>query len=385
MRRLAGVGVTAVIVDWARTPFHRAHKGDLRTVRPDDLAKQVITGLMDRNEIDPVDFDDLILGCAYPEAEQGYNLGRLVASLSGFPKSVAGMTINRLCGSSMHAILYAASSIESGWGDCFMCAGVESMSRVKRRGYNWSPNPSLKIDWPQAYVDMGVTAENVAEKWSIGRSEQEEFALKSHIKSSQAVENGNFDEEIIEIETDSGVCSIDGCIRPETTLEAMSGLSPVFSENGTVTAATSSPLTDGASALIVCSEEYANSNALKPLARIISGSVTGCKPELMGIGPVSATRKLLNNTGWELDSVDVIELNEAFSSQSLAVISELGIDSNRINIDGGAISIGHPLGASGARIAGKAASILNRTGSSRAIATMCIGGGMGMALALEKP
>lgn len=259
------------------------------------------------------------------------------------------------------------------------------MSRVKRRGYNWSPNPSLKIDWPQAYVDMGVTAENVAEKWSIGRSEQEEFALQSHIKSSQAVENGNFDEEIIEIVTDSGVCSIDGCIRPETTLEAMSSLSPVFSENGTVTAATSSPLTDGASALIVCSEEYANSNALNPLARIISGSVTGCKPELMGIGPVSATSKLLNNTGWELDSVDVIELNEAFSSQSLAVISELGIDPNRINIDGGAISIGHPLGASGARIVGKAASILNRTGSSRAIATMCIGGGMGMALALEKP
>ena len=384
MRRLAGVGVSAVIVDWARTPFHRAHKGDLRTVRPDDLAKQVITGLMDRNEIDPIDFDDLILGCAYPEAEQGYNLGRLVASLSGFPKSVAGMTINRLCGSSMHAILYAASSIESGWGDCFICAGVESMSRVKRRGFNWSPNPSLKIDWPQAYVDMGVTAENVAEKWSIGRSEQEEFALQSHIKSSQAVENGNFDEEIIEIETDSGVCSIDGCIRPETTLEAMSSLSPVFLENGTVTAATSSPLTDGASALIVCSEEYANSNALKPLARIVSGSVTGCKPELMGIGPVSATSKLLNNTGWELDSVDVIELNEAFSSQSLAVMSELGIDSNRINIDGGAISIGHPLGASGARITGKAASILNRTGSSRAIATMCIGGGMGLAICVER-
>ena len=384
MRCLTGVGVSAVIVDWARTPFHRAHKGDLRTVRPDDLARQVITGLMDRNDIDPIDFDDLILGCAYPEAEQGYNLGRLVASLSGFPESVPGVTINRLCGSSMHAILSAASSIESGWGDCFMCAGVESMSRVKRRGYNWSPNPSLNIDWPQAYVEMGVTAENVANKWSIGRIEQEEFALQSHYKSSKAAEHGNFNHEIIEIETDSGISSTDGCIRPDTTLEAMSGLSPVFSENGTVTAATSSPLTDGASALIVCSEEYAISNGLNPLARIVSGSVTGCKPELMGIGPVSATTKLLKNTGWDLDSVDVFELNEAFSSQSLAVISELGIDPTLINIDGGAISIGHPLGASGARITGKAASLLSRTGSSRAIATMCIGGGMGMALALEK-
>ncbi len=384
MRRLAGDTVSAVIVDWARSPFHRAHKGELRSVRPDDLASQVITGLMEKNDIEIADFDDLILGCAYPEAEQGYNLGRLVTSLSGFPESVPGMTINRLCGSSMHAVLYAASSIESGWGQCYMCVGVESMSRVKRRGFNWSPNPKLTEDWPQAYVEMGETAENVAQEWNISREQQEKFALDSHMKSSSAAQKGNFDDELIEINSDAGIVSSDGCIRPETSLESMSGLRTVFSESGTVTAATSSPLTDGAVALIVCSEEYASSNGLNTLARIVSGAVTGCEPELMGIGPVSATRKVLDNAGWDLNSVDVFELNEAFSSQSLAVISELGLDPSRVNIDGGAISLGHPLGASGARITGKAASLLNRTGSSRGIATMCIGGGMGMAMALER-
>ena len=375
----------AVIVDWARSPFQRAHKGELRTVRPDDLASQVISELLNRNKIEAGDFNDLILGCAYPEAEQGYNLGRLVSSLSGFPVSVPGMTINRLCGSSMHAVFSAASSIDSGWGDCYMCAGVESMSRVKRRGYNWSPNPMLSIDWPEAYVEMGVTAENVANKWSISREDQEEFALQSHLKSSKAAEQGYFDEELIEIQSELARVVHDGCIRPETNLESMSGLRPVFTESGTVTAATSSPLTDGATAMIVCSEDYASSYGLNPVARIVSGTVTGCDPALMGIGPVSATKELLSNTGWDSDSIDVIELNEAFSSQSLAVISELDFDTNKVNIDGGAISIGHPLGASGVRIVGKAASLLNRTSSSRAIATMCIGGGMGMAIALEKP
>tara|TARA_B100000676_G_scaffold27241_1_gene25138 strand:- start:11071 stop:12243 length:1173 start_codon:yes stop_codon:yes gene_type:complete len=384
VRRLSGHDMGVVIVDWARSPFHRAHKGDLRSVRPDDLASQVISGLANRNDIDVSSYDDLILGCAYPEAEQGYNLGRLVTALSGFPNTVPGMTINRLCGSSMHAILSAASNIQSGWGDCYMCAGVESMSRVKRRGFNWSPNPKLSIDWPQAYVEMGETAENVAQKWKITREQQEQFAFESHMKSTNAVSDGNFADELIEIKSDSKAVSSDGCIRSETSIEAMSGLMPVFSDSGTVTAATSSPLTDGAAALIVCSEEFASSNGLQPLVRIVSGAATGCEPELMGMGPVSATRKVLDNADWEIDSVDVFELNEAFSSQSLAVISELGIDTSCVNIDGGAISIGHPLGASGARITGKASSILRRIGGTRAIATMCIGGGMGMAMALEK-
>ena len=374
----------AVVVDWARSPFHRAHKGSLRGIRPDDLAAHVIRELISRNDIDTSDFDDVLMGCGYPEAEQGYNIGRLVSFLAGFPNSVPGVTINRLCGSSMHAVLSAATNIESGWGDCYLCAGIESMSRVKRRGFNWSPHPGLELDWPEAYVTMGVTAENIADEWGISRADQEVFALNSHTKSEAAREAGAFEGEIIPVVDGQDIIASDGCIRSDTTLEAMTTLKPVFSENGTVTAATSSPLTDGAVAMIVCSEEFAAKKGLDAMATICGGAVSGCAPGVMGIGPVEATRKVLDRVGWELDSVDLFELNEAFSSQSLAVISELGLDSDRVNIDGGAIAIGHPLGASGARITGKAASLLVRTGSNRAVATMCIGGGMGIAIALER-
>lgn len=375
----------AVIVDWARTPFHRAHKGELRGLRPDDMASQIVKGLIARNDIDAADFDDLMMGCGYPEAEQGYNIGRLVTFLAGLPDSVPGMTFNRLCGSSMQAVLSAAANIESGWGDCYLCAGVESMSRVKRRGFNWSPHPGLELDWPEAYVTMGQTAENIADNWEIGRAEQETFALESHVKATTALEAGRFNDEIIPVIDGETTIEVDGCIRPDSTLDAMSGLKPVFSEKGTVTAATSSPLTDGAVAMIVCSEEFASERGLNPLARIVSGAVSGCPPGIMGIGPVEATRKVLERTGWDSESIDLYELNEAFSSQSLAVISELGLEPSKINIDGGAIALGHPLGASGVRITGKAASLLRRTNSKRAIATMCIGGGMGIAIALETP
>ena len=374
----------AVIVDWARSPFHRAHKGSLRGMRPDDLAAHVIRELISRNDIDTSDFDDVLMGCGYPEAEQGYNIGRLVSFLAGFPDSVPGVTINRLCGSSMHAVLSAAANIESGWGDCYLCAGIESMSRVKRRGFNWSPHPGLELDWPEAYVTMGETAENIADDWGVSRAEQEAFGLDSHIKANAALEAGAFEDEIIPIIDGQDIIASDGCIRSDSTLEAMAALKPVFSENGTVTAATSSPLTDGAVAMIVCSEEFAANKGLDAIATICGGAVSGCPPGVMGIGPVEATRKVLDRVGWELDSVDLFELNEAFSSQSLAVISELGLDSDKVNIDGGAIAIGHPLGASGARITGKAASLLVRTGSNKAVATMCIGGGMGIAIALER-
>lgn len=257
------------------------------------------------------------------------------------------------------------------------------MSRVKRRGFNWSPHPLLEEEFPEAYINMGVTAENVAEAWNISRLSQEEFALDSHAKSSFARESGNFEEEICPIHTKNGIVEKDGCIR-ETSLESMSKLSPVFSDDGTVTAATSSPLTDGAVCMLVCSQEFAEKNGMSPLARIVSSAVTGCSPELMGIGPISSTKLVLERSGWDIDEVDVFEINEAFSSQSLAVINDLSIDYAKVNIDGGAISIGHPLGASGARIVGKAASILNRTGSSKAIATMCIGGGMGISVSLER-
>jgi len=377
--------VKAVIVDWARSPFHRAHKGELRGLRPDDMASQIVKGLIARNDIDAADFDDLMMGCGYPEAEQGYNIGRLVTFLAGLPDSVPGMTFNRLCGSSMQAVLSAAANIESGWGDCYLCAGVESMSRVKRRGFNWSPHPGLELDWPEAYVTMGQTAENIADNWEIGRAEQQIFALESHIKATNALEEGRFNDEIIPVIDGETIIEVDGCIRPDSTLDAMSKLNPVFSENGTVTAATSSPLTDGAVAMIICSEEFASDRGLNPMARIVSGAVSGCPPGIMGIGPVEATRKVLERTGWNSESIDLYEINEAFSSQSLAVISELGLEASKINIDGGAIALGHPLGASGARITGKAASLLRRTNSKRAIATMCIGGGMGIAIALETP
>ncbi len=376
--------VKAVVVDWARSPFHRAHKGSLSGIRPDDLAAQVIRGLITRNDIETSDFDDVLMGCGYPEAEQGYNIGRLVSFLAGFPDNVPGVTINRLCGSSMHAVLTAAAYIESGWGDCYLCAGVESMSRVKRRGFNWSPHPGLELDWPEAYVTMGQTAENIADDWGVSRADQEAFALDSHSKASAALDAGAFEDEIIPVVDGQETIDFDGCIRPDSTLESMATLKPVFSENGTVTAATSSPLTDGAVAMIVCSEKFAADRGLDAMATICGGAVSGCPPGIMGIGPVEATRKVLDRVDWNLDSVDVVELNEAFSSQSLAVISDLGLDRDKVNIDGGAIAMGHPLGASGARITGKAASLLARTGSERAVATMCIGGGMGIAIALER-
>ena len=374
----------AVIVDWLRSPFHRAHKGKLANIRPDEMAGQVIRQLMERNDISGSMIDDLILGCAYPEGEQGYNLGRLLTFLGELPNTVPGATINRLCGSSMQAILSAAAHIEVGWGDCILVGGVESMSRVKRRGFNWSPSPELEDKFPDAYIGMGITAENVAKKWNQTRLQHEQFALSSHYKAASAQTKGLFKNEIATIRSNDTIINEDGCIRGNTTLESMAKLNPAFGENGIVTAATSSPLTDGVAFMIICSEEFAEKNKLQPMARIVAGAVTGCSPEIMGIGPIEATKKVLSKANWGVDDVDLFELNEAFSSQSLAVIEELKIKPEIVNLHGGALAIGHPLGASGARITGKAASLLQYTKSERAVATMCIGGGMGISIALEK-
>jgi acetyl-CoA acyltransferase len=374
----------SVIVDWLRSPFHRAHKGELQEIRPDEMAGQLAKAILDRNNINPELIDDILLGCAYPEGEQGYNIGRLVSYLGGMPNSVPGATINRLCGSSMQSILTAAASIEVGWGSCFLCGGVESMSRIQRRGFNWSPSPKLELEFPAAYVGMVETAENVSTKYNISRLEQEQFALSSHNKATHALNSGYFEDEIFPIKSKSGYVNNDGCIRANSTLESMAKLTPVLGKNNSVTAATSSPLTDGAAFMLVCSEDFAKEHNLTPMARIVSGAVIGCSPDIMGIGPIEATRLILNRTNWNLKDVDVFELNEAFSSQSLAVINELEIDISKVNIDGGSLAIGHPLGASGVRITGKAASILQRTNSEKAIVSMCIGGGMGIAIALEK-
>ncbi|MAU21309.1 MAG: acetyl-CoA C-acyltransferase [Martelella sp.] len=373
-----------VIAGYQRSPFSLATKGELARVRPDDLAAQVVRGLVEKTGVKVEDIEDLILGCAFPEAEQGFNLGRLVVLMADLPQSVGGVTVNRFCGSSMQSIHMAAGQIQLGAGEVFICAGVESMSRVPMTGFNPMPNPALYAKVPGAYIGMGDTAENIATKWQISREQQEAFAVKSHEKATAARAEGRLKDEIVPISVKGGTVSEDGCIRPETTAEALAGLKPAFSADGTVTAGTSSPLTDGASAVLVCSEEYAMKNGLTPLARLTSVGISGCAPEIMGIGPVGASRKALERAGLDAGAMDVIELNEAFASQSLACIRDLGLAEDRINLDGGAIALGHPLGATGARIVGKAASLLQREGGKYALATQCIGGGQGIATILER-
>ncbi len=374
---------TSVIAGFLRTPFARAHKGSLKNTRPDDFSSQVVKSLISKNPMILDDLEDLLVGCAYPEGEQGNNIGRIITYLSNLPVSIPGSTTNRLCGSSMQTIHMACGSISRGAGDVFICGGVESMSRIKRGGFNFTPNEALLDKSPDAYISMGLTAENVANKYSISRSEQEVFALKSHKKAANAYKKGYMDEELIQVKTKEGVFSKDECIRENTTLESMQKLNPAFIENGTVTAATSSPLTDGAAFTIVCSEKYALENNISPLAKVISTSITGCNPEFMGMGPVESTKKALKRASLTIEDIDVIELNEAFAAQSIAVINELCLNHEKVNIDGGALSIGHPLGASGARITGKASSILNRIDGQYALSTMCIGGGMGISTILE--
>lgn len=372
-----------VIADYVRSPFTFASKGELVKLRPDDLAAQVVKALVARSGVKVEEIEDLILGCAFPEGEQGFNVARLIGFIAGLPQSVAGTTVNRFCGSSMQSIHMAAGAIQMGAGEVFICAGVESMTRVPMMGFNPMPNPALYQTLPAAYMGMGETAENVARKYEISRAEQEAFAELSQHKAAEARAAGKLSDEIVAIDTGRGLVEQDGCIRPETTAEGLSGLKPAFAQDGTVTAGTSSPLTDGASATLVCSEAYAQANGLKPLAAIKSIAVAGCAPEIMGVGPVAATRKALQRAGLEASDLDIIELNEAFASQSIACIRDLGLDPEKINLDGGAIALGHPLGATGARITGKAAALLQREGKALALATQCIGGGQGIATILE--
>ena len=370
----------AVIVAYARSPFTLAGKGDLAKVRPDDLLADVLKGLLARQPVNGADIDDVLVGCAFPEGEQGLNIARNASFMAGIPLSAGAVTVNRFCGSSMETIHMAAGKIAAGAGDLFICAGVESMSRVPMGGFNPSPNPKLYESMPGAYMAMGNTAENVCVKHAISRAEQEQFALESHQKAARA----DFAPEIIPITHRGNVIDKDGCIRADANLEKMASLAPAFDANGSVTAATSSPVTDGASAVIVASEDYAKKHNLPILARIKSFAVSGIAPEIMGLGPVEASKKALARAGLTLADIDIIELNEAFSAQALGVIKELGLDPAKINLDGGAIALGHPLGASGARITGKAATLLKKQGKKYALATMCIGGGQGIATILER-
>ncbi|QZH74440.1 MAG: thiolase family protein [Erythrobacter sp.] len=372
-----------VIAGYVRSPFHPAYRGALAKVRPDDLAANTIRGLIERTGVKADDIEDIVMGCAFPEGEQGFNIARLVGLLADLPLSVGGITMNRFCGSSMSAIHYAAGQIAMGAGDVFICAGVEGMSRVPMTGFNPMPNPALAKK-SAAYLGMGDTAENVAKKYSLSRADQEAFAVASQQKTGAAMAKGSFADEIVPYTLPDGtVIDSDGTPRPETTAEGLAGLKLAFDQEGTVTAGTSSPLTDGATAVLVCSADYAAANGLKVMAKIRSMAISGCAPEIMGIGPVEASRKALARAGLTMDDIDIVELNEAFASQSLACIADLGIPLEKINLDGGAIAIGHPLGATGARIVGKAASLLQREGKTYSLSTQCIGGGQGIATILE--
>jgi acetyl-CoA acyltransferase len=368
-----------VICGFKRSPMHVAGRGELARVRPDDMAAAVVKALVAETGVKTADIEDLLMGCAFPEAEQGFNIARLVVNLAELPVSIGGATVNRFCGSSMTSIHMAVGAIQAGAGEVFIAAGVESMSRIPMGGFNPMPNPGLAKIYPQAYISMGETAENLAKKYSIPRIDQEKFAVGSHQKAAAAAAAGKFKDEIVPI----GSVSTDGTIRPDTTLEALAALKLAFDEKGTVTAGTASPLTDGSAAVLVASEEYAKKNKLPIIARIKSIAVAGCAAEIMGIGPVPAVQKALKRAKLEIKDIDIWELNEAFAAQSLSVLKELGVDEKKVNLDGGAIAMGHPLGTSGARITGKAATLLQREKKKYAVATMCIGGGQGIATVLE--
>ena len=373
---------SVVVAGYARSPFHLANKGALARVRPDDLLAQVVRGLIQKTGVAPADIEDVVVGCSFPEGEQGFNIARLVVLLADLPISIGGMTVNRFCGSSMSAVHIAMGQILIGAGEAFICAGVESMSRVPMMGFNPLPNPELAKK-SSAYLSMGETAENVATKYQIPRFEQEAFAVESQKRAAAARAAGKFADEIVPIQTKAGLVSEDGSIRGDTSAEALAALKPAFDAQGSVTAGTSSPITDGASAVLVTTEEYARAHGLPILARIKSVSVSGCAPETMGLGPILSSQKALQRAGIEAKDLSVVELNEAFASQALACMRDLGFDPAKTNIDGGAIALGHPLGATGARIVGKAASLLKREGGQYALATQCIGGGQGIATVLE--
>ncbi len=374
---------SVVIAGYARSPFTFAHKGGLARVRPDDLLAQVIAGLIQRTGVNTADIEDVIIGCAFPEGEQGLNIARTASFLAKIPLSAAAATVNRYCGSSMQAIHMAAGAIQMGAGAVFVCGGVESMSRIPLLGFNPMPHPGLKASHPEAYTAMGVTAEILAKRYGVSREQQQALAVASHAKAAAAQKAGALQDEIVAIETTAGVVAHDGCVRPDTTQETLSGLKPAFLADGTVTAGTSSPLTDGAAAVLVATEEYAKTNGLPILARIKAIAVAGCAPEVMGLGPVPAVRKALQRANLSIQDIGVVELNEAFAAQALACMRDLEIDEATLNRDGGAIALGHPLGATGARITGKAAALLKRENQPFALASQCIGGGQGIATILE--
>ena len=383
----------AVIVSAVRTPVGKAKRGGLATVRPDELAATVIKELIKRTpNLNPAEIEDVVFGCSFPEGEQGMNVARMSALRAGLPDTVPGETINRYCSSGVQSIAHVVHAIKAGEIEIAIAGGVESMSMVPMTGYKFSPNPYFAQDLPHYYSNMGLTAENVSAKYGISREDQDEFSFKSQQKAAQAVNSGLFDPELIPIDVEvnelnadekpvkkSFTVKRDEGPRADTTLEALAKLKPAFKEGGTVTAGNSSQMSDGASVVMVMSAERATQLGLKPLARFVSFAVGGVPPELMGIGSVVAIPKALKIAGLSLNDIDLIELNEAFAAQSLAVIRTLELDEDRVNVNGGAIALGHPLGCTGSKLTTQLIYEMGRCKSKYGMVTMCIGGGMGAA------
>lgn len=387
---------TAYILATYRTPGCRAKKGKFKDMRPDDLAAAALAGLVERTGIDPMQIDDVLLGCAFPEGEQGMNVARLASMKAGLPYQVPAQTVNRFCSSGLQTIALAAERIMAGFADCIIAGGTESMTTVPMGGNKYSANPGLMASWPESFASMGITAELVADKYGIDRQSQDAFAMASHHKAAAAIEAGRFTDEIIPVEiektsviggkvkTERELVSIDDGVRADTTIEGLAKLKPAFKQNGSVTAGTSSQMTDGAAATLVVSEEYLKQLGKDPLARFVAFAVKGVPPEIMGIGPVEAIPAALRMAGLKQDDLGLIELNEAFAAQSLAVIKELDLNPEIINVNGGAIALGHPLGCTGAKLTATLLHEMGRRQDRYGMVSMCIGGGMGAAGIFEK-
>ncbi len=387
---------TAYILAAYRTPGGKAKKGKLKDVRPDDLAAAALKGLLERTGIDPLLIDDVIIGCAFPEGEQGMNMARVAALRAGIPYQVPAQTVNRFCSSGLQTIASAAERIMAGFADCIIAGGAESMTMVPMGGNKYSVNPSLEASWPESFAAMGITAELVADRYSVSREDQDVFSAGSHVKAAAAIEQGKFKDQIIPVEVENCslingkmkrekvLVSIDDGVRGETTPEILAKLKPAFKVNGTVTAGNTSQMTDGAAATLVVSEEFLKKSGKSPLARFVSLAVKGVSPEIMGIGPIEAVPAALKLAGLKQDDIGLIELNEAFAAQALACIRTLGLDHARVNVNGGAIALGHPLGCTGAKLTATLLHEMKRSNARYGMVTMCIGGGMGAAGIFEK-
>lgn len=388
----------AVIVAASRTAVGKAKRGTTRNWRSDEMAAAVIVDVLAKAPgLDPASVDDVIIGCAMPEGAQGLNFARVIALRAGLPVDIPAMTVNRFCSSGLQTIAMAAERIVADGADVIIAGGAETMSLVPMTGFRFNPNPHVVKHMPEAYIGMGITAENVAEEFEVSRQAQDEFALRSHQRATTAQADGRFAEEILPVEIEEVTVGEDGArhtetivfdtdehVRPQTTLEALAKLKPVFKQGGTVTAGNSSPLSDGAAAVLVMERGRAEALGLKPILRYVGFSVAGVRPEVMGIGPVAAVPRVLKRTGMKLDDIDLIELNEAFAAQSVAVIRELGLDEEKTNPNGGAIALGHPLGCTGAKLTVQLLHEMVRRGLTTGMVTMCIGGGMGAAGIFER-